>query len=57
MSEKTNPHIIKTFGNIPILGIIPYSSERENMDSVVNKYVDIDKILYDNARNVMRREQ
>ncbi len=57
MSEETNPQIIKTFGKIPILGIIPYSSERKNMDSVVNKYVDIEKILYDNARNVMRREQ
>ena len=56
MSEETNPQVIKTFGKVPILGIIPYTSERKNMDSVVNKYVDIEKILYNNTRNVMRRK-
>ena len=48
MSEKTNPQIIKTFGKVPILGIVPYASGRKNMDDVVNKYVDIKKILYNN---------
>ncbi|MCK5594771.1 dethiobiotin synthase [bacterium] len=56
MSEKTNPQVIKTFGKVPILGIIPYISERRNIDSIVNKYVDIEKILYNNTRNVMRRK-
>ncbi len=56
MSEETNPQVIKTFGKVPILGIIPYTSERKNMDSVVNKYVDIEKILYNNTRNIMRRK-
>ena len=49
MSEKTNPQIIKTFGKVPILGVIPYTSGRKNMDDVVNKHVDIKKILYNNT--------
>ena len=55
-SEKTNPQIIKTFGKVPILGVIPYTSGRKNMDDVVNKHVDIKKILYNNTRNIMRRK-
>ncbi len=48
MAEETNPQIIKTFGKVPILGVIPYIPGRKNMDYVVNKYVDIKKILYNN---------
>ncbi len=48
ISEKTNPQTIKTFGKVPILGVVPYTSGRKNMDDVVNKYVDIKKILYNN---------
>ena len=49
ISEKTNPQTIKTFGKVPILGVVPYTSGRKNMDDVVNKYVDIKKILYNNT--------
>jgi len=49
MFEKTNPQIIRDFGRVPILGVIPYISGRKNMDDVVNKYVDIGKILYNNT--------
>jgi len=57
MSEKTNPQIIRAFGRVPILGIIPYTSGRKSMDVVVNKYVDIEKVLYNNTENVMRRKK
>lgn len=49
MSEKTNPQVIRAFGRVPILGIIPYTSGRKSIDVVVNKYVDIEKILYNNT--------
>jgi len=49
MSEETNSQVIRAFGRVPILGTIPYISGRKNMDDVVNKYVDIKKILYNNT--------
>ena len=59
MSEKTNPQVIEAFGRAPILGVIPYTSGHKNMDVVVNKYVDIEKILYNNIyglKALMRRK-
>ncbi|MCK4401336.1 dethiobiotin synthase [bacterium] len=49
MSEKTNPQAIRAFGRVPILGVIPYTSGRKKMDVVINKYIDIGKILYNNT--------
>ncbi|MDO9463831.1 MAG: dethiobiotin synthase [bacterium] len=49
MSEETNPQVIRAFGRVPILGIIPYTSGRKSMDVVVDKYVDIEKVLYNNT--------
>jgi len=48
MSEETNPQVIRAFGKVPILGVIPYISGCKSMDVVVNKYVDIEKVLYNN---------
>ncbi len=49
ISEKTNPQVIRAFGGVPILGIIPYTSGRKSMDAAVNKYVDIESVLYNNT--------
>jgi len=49
LAEKTNPKVIRAFGRVPILGIMPYTSGCKSMDVVIDKYIDIEKILYNNT--------
>ncbi len=48
ISSKTNPEIIKKISNTEILGIMPFSKNIKNINSIakrISRYIDLEKIL------------
>lgn len=43
--EKTNPAVIESSGNIPILGIVPFLEDLRGIKKAISHNVDIDKII------------
>lgn len=49
LAEKTGPKIIEELSGISILGNIPYGANRNYINNVSEKCIDVEKIIYKNG--------